>query len=48
MARSHRDLAGIAAGTKHADAAKALIAVFAGVSAQALFKSKGMETAGQK
>jgi molybdate transport system substrate-binding protein len=39
--------AGIATGTKHADAAKALIAVFNGPSAQALFKSKGMEPAGQ-
>jgi len=38
--------AGIAATTKHAAAAKALIAVFSGPSAQALFKSKGMDAAG--
>lgn len=35
--------AGIGAGTKDGDAAKALIASLAGPSAQALFKSKGME-----
>jgi len=39
--------AGIGASTRHADAAKALIAVLSGPSAQALFKSKGMEPAGQ-
>jgi molybdate transport system substrate-binding protein len=35
--------AGIGAGTKDGDAAKALIASLVGPSAQALFKSKGME-----
>ena len=35
--------AGIGAATKHADAARALIAILSGPSAQALFKSKGME-----
>ncbi len=35
--------AGIGAATKHMDAAKALIAVLSGPSAQALFRSKGME-----
>src|SRR5581483_9283596 len=35
--------AGIGAATQHADAAKALIASFSGPSAEALFKSKGME-----
>ena len=35
--------AGIGAGTKNADAAKALIASLNGPSAQALFKTKGME-----
>ena len=35
--------AGIGAGTKEGDAAKALIASLVGPSAQALFKSKGME-----
>ena len=35
--------AGIGRGTKNADAAKALIASLVGPSAQALFKSKGME-----
>jgi molybdate transport system substrate-binding protein len=35
--------AGIGAGTQNADAAKALIASLVGPSAQALFKSKGME-----
>jgi len=35
--------AGIGAGTKQGDAAKALIASLVGPSAQALFKSKGME-----
>jgi molybdate transport system substrate-binding protein len=39
--------AGIGATTTHADAAKALIAVFSGPSAQALFKAKGMEPAGE-
>jgi molybdate transport system substrate-binding protein len=38
--------AGIAAGTQHADAAKTLIASLSGPSAQALFKSKGMEPGG--
>ncbi|WP_298259223.1 substrate-binding domain-containing protein [Bradyrhizobium sp.] len=38
--------AGIGAGTQHADAAKALIASLSGPSAQALFKSKGMEPDG--
>jgi molybdate transport system substrate-binding protein len=37
--------AGVGATTAHADAAKALIAVFSGPSAQALFKAKGMEAA---
>jgi molybdate transport system substrate-binding protein len=35
--------AGISAGTKDGDAAKALITSLVGPSAQALFKSKGME-----
>ena len=35
--------AGVSAATQHADAAKALIASFHGPSAEALFKSKGME-----
>jgi molybdate transport system substrate-binding protein len=35
--------AGIGAGTQHGDAAKALIASLVGPSAQATFKSKGME-----
>jgi molybdate transport system substrate-binding protein len=35
--------AGIGAGTQHGEAAKALIATLSGPSAQALFKSKGME-----
>jgi molybdate transport system substrate-binding protein len=35
--------AGIGAGTQHGDAAKALIGSLVGPSAQALFKSKGME-----
>lgn len=39
--------AGIAAGTQHADAARALIAALSGPSAQALFKSKGMEPGGE-
>jgi molybdate transport system substrate-binding protein len=39
--------AGIGAGSKQADAAKAAIAVFSGPSAQALFKSKGMEPGGE-
>jgi len=39
--------AGIGATTKHADAAKALIATLSGPSAQALFKTKGMEPAGE-
>jgi molybdate transport system substrate-binding protein len=39
--------AGIGADSKHADAAKAVIAAFSGPSAQALFKSKGMEPAGE-
>jgi molybdate transport system substrate-binding protein len=39
--------AGIAAATRHADAARALIAVLSGPSAQALFKSKGMEIGGE-
>ncbi len=38
--------AGIGAGTRHAEAAKALIASLSGPSAQALFKSKGMEPGG--
>jgi molybdate transport system substrate-binding protein len=37
--------AGIGPGTKYPDAAKAVIATFSGPSAQALFKSKGMEPA---
>jgi molybdate transport system substrate-binding protein len=37
--------AGVGTTTAHADAAKALIAVFSGPSAQALFKAKGMEAA---
>jgi len=39
--------AGIGAATQHADAAKALIASFRGPSAEALFKSKGMEPGDQ-
>ena len=39
--------AGIGATTKHPDAAKALIAVLSGPLAQALFKSKGMDAAGE-
>jgi molybdate transport system substrate-binding protein len=39
--------AGIGAGTKDAAAAKALIASLVGPSAQALFKSKGMEPGGE-
>lgn len=39
--------AGIGSGSQHPDAAKALIAVLGGASAQALFKAKGMEPAGQ-
>jgi molybdate transport system substrate-binding protein len=39
--------AGIGADSKHVDAAKAVIAAFSGPSAQALFKSKGMEPAGE-
>jgi molybdate transport system substrate-binding protein len=38
--------AGVGPGTKYPDEAKKLIAVLSGPSAQALFKSKGMETAG--
>jgi molybdate transport system substrate-binding protein len=37
--------AGVGATTAHTDAARALIAVFSGSSAQALFKAKGMEAA---
>jgi molybdate transport system substrate-binding protein len=39
--------AGIGAGTQQGDAAKALIALLVGPSAQALFKSKGMEPGAQ-
>jgi molybdate transport system substrate-binding protein len=39
--------AGIGATTKQPEAAKALIAVFSGPSAQALFRAKGMEAAGE-
>jgi molybdate transport system substrate-binding protein len=39
--------AGIGADSKHADAAKAVIAAFSGSPAQALFKSKGMDPAGE-
>jgi molybdate transport system substrate-binding protein len=39
--------AGVGADSKHLEAAKAVIAVFSGPSAQALFKSKGMEPAGE-
>jgi len=39
--------AGIGAATGHADAARALIAVLSGPSARALFKSKGMDAAGE-
>jgi molybdate transport system substrate-binding protein len=39
--------AGIGAATKQADAARALVAVLSGRSAQALFKSKGMEAMGE-
>ena len=38
--------AGIGAGTQHGDAAKGLIASLTGPSAQALFKTKGMEPGG--
>ncbi|HEV7981796.1 MAG TPA: substrate-binding domain-containing protein [Xanthobacteraceae bacterium] len=38
--------AGVGPGTKYPDEAKKLIAVLSGPSAQALFKSKGMEPAG--
>lgn len=39
--------AGIAASTQHADAARALIASLSGLSAKALFKSRGMEPGGE-
>lgn len=39
--------AGISADRRHADAAKAVIATLSGPSAQALFKSKGMDPGGE-